>query len=183
MTATPAGLATKATPAKLELKAFKPYPYPFSTCVVCGMKLDDHAVTLVQGDYEVKFCSQTDADEFKRNPDAYLAKVQQAYRDAKPNPLTTCAVCGMDVDAGFLPFVYEGRQFQVCDKDCLAEFQKDPAKYVKIWDDAAKTTKVFQKLNLSFGVRLFRAPVLAGISQNSPLCCLHPPSLLARLGT
>jgi YHS domain-containing protein len=121
---------------KLTFKPSKPYPYPFSTCIVCGMKLDATAITFVQGDYEIKACGQADADEFKRNPDKYLPKIVQAYQDAKPNPLTTCAVCGMDIDSGFLPFVYEGRQFQVCDQDCLAEFQKDPAKYVKIWDDA-----------------------------------------------
>jgi YHS domain-containing protein len=130
--------AAKPAAAPLVFTAYKPYPYPFSTCIVCGMKLDDQAITLIQGDYEVKVCGKDDEEVFKKNPDQYLAKIKQAYQDAKPNPLKTCVVCGMDLDASALPFVYDGRQFQVCDKDELADFEKDPAKYVKIWDDAAK---------------------------------------------
>ncbi len=130
-----------AVPAKLVFQLYKPYPYPFSTCVVCGMPLGADAITFVEGDYQVKVCSAADQEVFRKNPDTYLAKIKQAYSAAKPNPLTTCAVCGMTIDGGFLPFVYEGRQFQVCDTDCLAEFQKDPAKYVKVWDEAAAQAK------------------------------------------
>lgn len=133
------------TSARLELKAYTPYPYPFTTCVVCGMILDQHALTFVQGDYEIKVCSQADADIVKKTPEVYLAKLKQAYQTAKPNPLKTCVVCSMSIDDGFLPFVYEGRQFQVCDKDCLAEFQKDPAKYTAIWDEAAKSADASKK--------------------------------------
>jgi YHS domain-containing protein len=140
-----AGANAASADGPLTFKAYKPYPYPFATCVVCGMKLDDQAITFVQGDYEVKVCGKDDAEAFKKTPEQFLAKIQEAYRDAKPNPSTTCVVCGMQLDAGSLPFVYEGRQFQVCDKDELADFQKDPAKYVKMWDDAAKTAAISKK--------------------------------------
>jgi YHS domain-containing protein len=124
--------------AKMKFKPYLPYPYPFAMDLVSGAQLGADAISFVQGDYEVKVANAADEDAIKKSPDAYVAKIKLAYQTAKPSPLTACPVCGMEIDESDLPFVYEGRQFQVCDASELAVFEKDPAQYVKMWDDAEK---------------------------------------------
>jgi len=60
-------------------------------------------------------------------------------------PLTTCVVSGdkLDGDMG-APFDYVYKQdgkpdrlVRFCCKNCVKDFQKDPAKYLKMIDDAA----------------------------------------------
>ena len=69
----------------------------------------------------------------------WLAKAQADY------PLTTCVVSGdkLDGDMG-APFDYvykedgkPDRLVRFCCKNCVKDFQKDPAKYLKMIDDAA----------------------------------------------
>jgi len=57
---------------------------------------------------------------------------------AKPYPLTTCVVDGMDLHSMGKPyvFVYEGQEIKLCCPDCKPEFLKDPAKYLKKIQDA-----------------------------------------------
>ena len=50
---------------------------------------------------------------------------------AKPYPLTKCLV----TDEGFnhgkpYTFVHEGQEIKLCCKDCLADFKKEPSKYL-----------------------------------------------------
>jgi len=125
----------KEAVAKIDYK-----PYPFHTSVVSDTKLDAQAVVFVQDGYEVKVSNQDEAKTYKKAPAQFLAKIRQAYADAKPYPLSKCVVCDMKLEDDALFFVYEGRQFKVCsDEDCYQVFQKDPAKYVKLWDVAAKS--------------------------------------------
>jgi YHS domain-containing protein len=115
-------------------------PYPFATSVVSGQKLGGPGtgVTLDQNGYEVKLTNQTEADTFKQNPAPYLSKIEDAYKNAKPCPLTVCPVMGDALDKDAYVFVYEGREFKLCCDSCLEDFQKDPDKFVKIWDAAAQ---------------------------------------------
>ncbi|HVU15461.1 MAG TPA: hypothetical protein VHD32_00940 [Candidatus Didemnitutus sp.] len=71
---------------------------------------------------------------------AWLAKARADY------PLTSCVVSGDKFDGGEMgkqmDFVYkqEGkpdRLVRMCCKDCIKDFRKDPAKYLKGIDDAA----------------------------------------------
>ena len=64
-------------------------------------------------------------------------------------PLTTCVVSGdkLDGDMG-APFDYvykedgkPDRLVRFCCKNCVKDFQKDPAKYLKMIDDAAAKMK------------------------------------------
>ena len=59
---------------------------------------------------------------------------------AKPYPLTTCVVSGEKLDSMGKPYVYdhEGLEVRFCCKNCVKDFKKDPAKYVKMVKDAAK---------------------------------------------
>ena len=62
---------------------------------------------------------------------------------AKPYPLKTCLVTGEKLDAMGKPyvFVHEGQEIKLCCKGCLKAFKKEPAKYLKKIDEAAKETK------------------------------------------
>ena len=59
---------------------------------------------------------------------------------AKPYPLTTCVISGENLDSMGKPFVYdhEGREVRFCCKNCVKDFKKDPAKYLKQLDAPAK---------------------------------------------
>jgi len=61
----------------------------------------------------------------------------------KPYPLKTCIVSGEKLGEMGEPFVYEyqGREIKFCCKSCLKDFKKDPAKYLKMIDDAAAKEK------------------------------------------
>ncbi len=71
---------------------------------------------------------------------AWLAKERAAY------PMDSCAVSGDKFDGGDMgkpqDYVYkqEGKPdhfVRFCCKDCVKDFKKDPAKYLKTIDDAA----------------------------------------------
>ena len=65
----------------------------------------------------------------------------------KPYPLKTCVVSGANLGEMGAPFVYEyeGREIKFCCKGCLKDFKKDPAKYIKMIDEAAAKTKKDKK--------------------------------------
>jgi hypothetical protein len=62
---------------------------------------------------------------------------------AKPYPLKTCIVSGEKLGEMGKPyvFVHEGQEFKLCCKDCLKDFNKEPAKYIKKLADAQKAAK------------------------------------------
>jgi len=72
---------------------------------------------------------------------AWLAKARAAY------PLDSCSVSGDKFEGGEMKgpprdFVYQeagkpDRLVRFCCKGCIKDFNKDPAKYLKIIDDAA----------------------------------------------
>ena len=76
--------------------------------------------------------------EAQKTTDAQNAAEAQKTADAKPYPLDTCLVCGMKLGDMGTPFsfVYQGQEIKVCDKSEKAEFDKDPAKYMKKLADA-----------------------------------------------
>jgi len=68
-----------------------------------------------------------------------------AEKDAKlkPYPLTTCVVSGEKLGEMGKPVDYEfqGREIKFCCKDCVKDFKKNPAKYVKKLDEAEAKAK------------------------------------------
>ncbi len=114
-------------------------PYPFGTSVVSGVKLGakNQIITLAQDGYQVKLASADEVAIFRKNPATYMAKITDAYKTARPCPLTVCPVMGDSLDADSFAFVYEGREFKFCCDACMDDFEKDPAKFLQIWDDAA----------------------------------------------
>lgn len=61
----------------------------------------------------------------------------------KPYTLETCIVSGDKLGEMGKPFEYEykGREIKFCCKNCVKDFQKDPAKYVKKIEEAEAKAK------------------------------------------
>jgi YHS domain-containing protein len=61
----------------------------------------------------------------------------------KPDLLTTCPVSGEKLGDMGKPdvFVYKGQEVKLCCPDCKSDFDKDPAKYMKMIRAADKTAK------------------------------------------
>ena len=61
----------------------------------------------------------------------------------KPYPLKTCIVSGDKLGEMGDPFVYayKGREIKFCCKGCLKDFNKNPAKYIKMIDEAEAKAK------------------------------------------
>jgi hypothetical protein len=65
-------------------------------------------------------------------------------KSAKPYPLKTCIVSGEKLDGDMgkpYVFVEQGQEIKLCCKDCLKDFKKDPAKYLKKLAAAKKDVK------------------------------------------
>ncbi len=61
----------------------------------------------------------------------------------KPYPLKTCVVSGEKLGEMGDPYVweYQGREIKFCCQGCVKDFKKDPAKYLKIIEDAEAKAK------------------------------------------
>ena len=67
-----------------------------------------------------------------------------AAKNAKPYPLKTCIVSDEKLEGDMgdpYVFVYQGQQIKLCCKNCLPDFEKDPAKYLKKLADAQAAEK------------------------------------------
>ena len=75
-------------------------------------------------------------------PLSSLAAEKKAEK-LKPYPLKTCIISGDKLGEMGKPFVYEyeGREIKFCCKGCLKDFKKDPAKYLKMIDEAEAKAK------------------------------------------
>ncbi len=64
-------------------------------------------------------------------------------KSAKPYPLKTCVVSGEKLGEMGDPYVweYKGREIKFCCQGCVKDFKKDPAKYLKIIEDAEAKAK------------------------------------------
>lgn len=75
-------------------------------------------------------------------PLAGFAEEKKAEK-AKAYPLEKCVVSDEKLGEMGKPYVFthEGQEIKLCCKSCLKDFNKDPAKYLKKLDGAAKADK------------------------------------------
>ena len=73
----------------------------------------------------------------------FLASAEEKKDAAKPYPLQKCLVSDEKLGEMGKPFVFthEGQEIKLCCKSCLKDFNKEPAKYLKKLDGAAKADK------------------------------------------
>ncbi len=119
----------------------KPRPYPLDTCLVSGEKLGSGGMkphVFTHEGREIKLCCKDCLKDFQKDPANFIKKLEAA---AKPYPLDTCLVSGEKLGGGGMTpyaFAHQGREIQLCCKDCLKDFQKDPAKFIKKLEAAEK---------------------------------------------
>lgn len=116
-------------------------PYPLDTCLVSGEKLGSGGMkphVFTHEGREIKLCCKDCLKDFNKEPAKFIKKLEAA---AKPYPLDTCLVSGEKLGSGGMTpyaFAYQGREIQLCCKDCLKDFNKEPAKFIKQLEAAEK---------------------------------------------
>jgi YHS domain-containing protein len=144
------GMAQATTAAAPATDTKGADPYPLDHCLVSGEKLGGmgEPVVKVYDGREIKFCCNGCVSKFEKEKADYMQKLDDAIvAKEKPNyPLETCVVTGEKLNGGEMKpadFVYHNRLVRFCCNGCISKFEKDPAKYLKMIDDAAakKTTK------------------------------------------
>jgi len=123
--------------------------YPLTTCVVLGEKLGEmrDPVDVVYGNRLVRLCCKECLAKFGESPSEYMAKLDKAVIEKQKDtyPLDRCVVTGdkLGGDMGdIVEYVAGNRLIRFCCKGCIKEFEKNPAKYLKMLDDAKAGKKV-----------------------------------------
>jgi YHS domain-containing protein len=144
--------AFKADPAKYLPKVDEqmiqqqlPF-YPLDTCMVSGDKLGGDMgkpVDLIYKNRLVRFCCTDCVKDFQKDPDKFIAKLNDAViaKQGSTYPLTTCMVSGdkLGGDMGKpVDLVVGNRLVRFCCSSCVKDFNTNPAKFLKMIDDAAQ---------------------------------------------
>jgi hypothetical protein len=136
---TVASLAADEKKVKLKTK-----PYPLDVCVVSDEKLGSmgDAFVFTEGDQEVQLCCKSCQKDFAKDKPAHLKKIEEGWKKVKAYPLTTCIASdeALEPDQA-VGLVHEGREFVFCCKSCIKDFKKEPAKFIKKFDEAAAKKK------------------------------------------
>jgi YHS domain-containing protein len=140
-----------------EKAAKKDAPQPINKkCPVEGGDVDPE--TAIQHDGKtIGFCCAGCDEEFKKDPAKYMAIIakEQAAAPAKDGKKdgadkkekklnAKCPVSGDDADPSITK-EYKGRTIAFCCEDCVKDFDKDPAKYIKKLDEMEKEQKKDEK--------------------------------------
>jgi YHS domain-containing protein len=128
------GSAAEAKPAKAK-------PYPLDTCVVSGEKLGGdmgEPYVFTHEGREIKLCCKSCKKDFDKTPAKFVAKVDEAAKKVKPYKLDTCIVSGEKLGDDSVAMIAKGQEVKFCCKDCVKEFHKDSAKYLKKLEVAGK---------------------------------------------
>ncbi len=120
-----------------------PY-YPIQTCVISGEPLveegENISKNIVFNNRLVRLCCNMCVRKFKADPAGYLTQLDKQTADAQRDdyPLTTCIVAGGALGSMGEPseIVVAGRLFRFCCANCEPKVKADPAKYIKLLDDA-----------------------------------------------
>ena len=123
--------------------------YPAINCIVMpdekvaapGTPEAKEAHQVVVGNQLVRVCCAQCERKVKRNPAAYLTKVQAAIAAAQvpTYPLKTCPISGRELPATPTDTLIAGRLVRFCCSGCQATAEKDPAGTLAKLDAAAKT--------------------------------------------
>jgi YHS domain-containing protein len=109
--------------------------YPLKTDVVSGEALpaDANVLNVVHFNRLVRLADQKSAQKFMKDPQAYLAKLDEAVIAAQKDtyPLDTCIISGEPLDAMGEPEmrVFANRLVQFCCASCVDKFVAQPGKY------------------------------------------------------
>jgi YHS domain-containing protein len=105
--------------------------YPLKTSPVSEKPLEANAVDHVYGTRLVRLASREEVAQFEKDPSAAMAKVDKAYIDAQlaSYPLKACPMSKEELTPEAVNYLYGTKLVRFCCKNCLAKFERDPAKY------------------------------------------------------
>lgn len=136
---------------KLDEKIIKDQSplYPVKTSIVTGKDLPEKPFEFVYGNRLVRLGAESEKADFLKDPKKNLATLDKAVveKQSKDYPLKTCVVSkeklGGDEKGMGKPvdMVVAGRLIKLCCKDCKADVEKEPAKFVAAVDAARKEKK------------------------------------------
>jgi len=114
---------------------------PQTNCPMMGGKIDRS----IYADYDGKrvyFCCDACPAEFKKDPAKYIKSMEDAGIVLE-KPQATCPVMGNKINTSI--FVeHEGYRIYFCCPACIEKFKKEPAKYMKTFDEQGVTLEKVQ---------------------------------------
>jgi len=118
-------------------------PYLLDVCIVSGEKLGSMGKPVVKeiDGREVRFCCNSCVKEFEKDKAKFTKKLDDAIieQQLKHYPLKNCVVNTndeVDAEGSGVNLVYKNRLVRFCCKDCVKEFNAEPAKYLARLDEA-----------------------------------------------
>lgn len=132
--------------------------YPQETCVVAGTPLfkdgKDVGMSFIVNNRLVRTCCEDCAAKVKADPAPYLKKLDEAViaRQSNDYPLTNCLVMSEDelLEDYMTQMVVAHRLVRFCCKDCVKEFNANPAAYIAKLDKAwhEKKPEMFKRVEV-----------------------------------
>ncbi|MFX0007480.1 MAG: heavy metal translocating P-type ATPase [Candidatus Hermodarchaeota archaeon] len=112
---------------------------------ICGMEIiPSQSIEYKYKEQNYYFCSTACEKEFKLNPEKYAnfdninPKLMQTQSDS--SFLVTDPVCGMTgKPEDWIEYEYSGQKYYFCNESCVAEFKKNPEKYIENRNDSNKS--------------------------------------------
>ncbi len=120
--------------------------YPLTTCPISGEALGGEMgapIDYVYNNRLVRFCCKDCIKKFEKDPAPTLAKLDEAVikQQLEHYPIKTCMISGdaLGGDMGApIDRVYNNHLVRFCCKDCIKDFEKAPAKFLGMLDEAWK---------------------------------------------
>ncbi len=113
--------------------------YPLDTCAVAGKKLGSmgEPIVYVHEGRQVKFCCKSCLPTFKKNPDKYVANVNnKIIKTQKPSyPTNKCLFSDEELGPKSKDVVVNNRLVRVCCGGCAKKLHKDPTPTLKKLDE------------------------------------------------
>ncbi len=118
--------------------------YPLATCPITGEELGGMGdpVDYVYNNRLVRFCCKGCLPKFLKDPQATLAKLDEAVikQQKEHYPLNACLVSNEELGGMGEPLdlVYNNHLVRLCCKGCIKKLEKEPAKFLATLDAAWK---------------------------------------------
>ncbi len=119
--------------------------YPLTTCPITGEELGamGDPVDYVYNNRLIRFCWKACVPKFLKDPQATLDRLDEAVikQQKEHYPLTTCVVTGEALGGEMgeaVDHLCNNHLVRFCCKGCIKKFEKEPAKFLAMLDEAWK---------------------------------------------
>lgn len=104
-------------------------------CPVMGNPINENSFVDYNG-LRIFFCCDGCKEKFLADADAYIEKMKASGEEPmRLKPQSVCPVSGEELKSKDSYLDYEGVRVYFCCDNCIAAFEKDPEKYLKVLSD------------------------------------------------